>query len=214
MSSPHPYTTTHTPGTFLLTDSNYLEWSILMERCIERFDWKQLLYKPHNAAVYTDRVLAARAMYKRNQCSTFILENVDTKYWFLFNPRERDPCVLWKEIKDVWLPSDDDTAGNYEDRIKNLIKGSGSMMDYVARARLYWENYKEAGGTQVGEKEMVEYVLAGIREEGYKEVVGRLQDGGSEVDLDYVLKMLVKTESALRIKYVRKLDALQSKGRR
>ncbi|KAK6505541.1 hypothetical protein TWF481_007436 [Arthrobotrys musiformis] len=196
----HAHTLTYTPKTFLLTSDNYLEWSIYMERCIERFLWKPMLYTPYDASSFSDSALAARHLLRRNECSTFILENIDTKYWFLFNPRERDPCVLWKDIRNVWLPKDSATVEKWGNRARNLRKSDGSkVLDYIAEARMYWENYKAAGGKEIKEKQMVEYVLAGILRKTFEREVSTMEDSSeTEITLNHVLGRLLMVEADVR----------------
>ncbi|RVD82731.1 uncharacterized protein DFL_007146 [Arthrobotrys flagrans] len=176
MSNPHPHTTTYTPKTFLLVGNNYLEWSIHMERCIERFQWKYMLSKPYDAASFNDGGISG-------------------------HKKRIDPYVLWKDIKNVWLPSA--TIVQYADKINNLKNGHAGAIEY-AEARMYWGNYKEAGGKGIGEEEMVEHVLAGITGRNYEVMVGRLEDGGKEVDLNHVSKVLVKTEADIQARAMAK----------
>ncbi|KAK6338218.1 hypothetical protein TWF730_002292 [Orbilia blumenaviensis] len=220
MSEEQPYTTTYTPKTYTLVGGNYLEWSIHMERCIERFRWKHMLESPHDADSYEEDDEAAEDLLKRNECSTFIIENINTKYWFLFDPRERDPYFLWARIKSVWLPKNPEVAEIYASQIRCLFYQTGGIRNYIAEARMYWEKYKEAGGKEFGETEVMAYLLEGITETPYRATAAKLRSVEKEVDFDYALIMLEAAENAFILKgkagirefHVSKIKKLSSSG--
>ncbi|KAF3928281.1 hypothetical protein AA313_de0208708 [Arthrobotrys entomopaga] len=162
-SSQSPYT---------LNDKNYLNWSILMERTIEKSGWLHLLKAPmkENTEIpglekSADTITTTKNETRdRSLCSTMILEHIDPKYWHLFNPRERDPYVMWNEIERVWKYLDYGVMSE----ISTLQKGNyESMFDYFARAKSLYARFGDSG-RKMSEAAFIVYVLRGLPEDRYK----------------------------------------------
>ncbi|KAK6541026.1 hypothetical protein TWF694_008405 [Orbilia ellipsospora] len=139
-----------------------------MERKIEKAGWLHLLKAPkkENAKKSGPRKSTETQALKRERslCSTMILEHIDPKYWHLFDPRERDPHVMWTEIERVWRYLDYGVMSE----ISALQKGNDeSMFEYFARAKSLYGRFKDSG-RKMSEAAFIVYVLRGLPEDRYK----------------------------------------------
>ncbi|KAF3919574.1 hypothetical protein ABW20_dc0103121 [Dactylellina cionopaga] len=209
----------YSPRLILLKDDNYLNWSVLMERKIEKFGWRDLLKTPwkkagdigeDDTASDEGSTEAARTpeeeqeASRRNDCSTFILENIDTKYWWLIDARERDPYVMWREIKQVWVGNWSDLRfKKFELPLMSLELGQQSMFNYLARARWLYECSIQTGAGSLSSQTFVEQVLEGLPDEGYLDVKQEIRADlamGEDLPHDKLVSILLTQEARLREK--------------
>ncbi|KAK6532973.1 hypothetical protein TWF281_007140 [Arthrobotrys megalospora] len=144
------------PVVIKLGMDNYLNWTIFIYRKIELNGWNDLVPPPPKRgknglplkrARLPPPVLTPELVRRQLECSTFILEHIQERYWHMITAQERDPWIMMAEISDVWCTSMPVRGRNrFFLGLQGLEIGQSRVFDYFAQFKWLYESFKHEGG--------------------------------------------------------------------
>ncbi|KAK6495834.1 hypothetical protein TWF481_002879 [Arthrobotrys musiformis] len=168
-TSQPPQLRAYQPKQIILKQDNYLQWRILVKRNIKRLGWlhyTQVVGTKHNkeekAKLSPTELKAFETEWAiRLDCSTYILENVESSLWTRFHSMEEDPYNMWADIKNIWQAQNEEGKRRYEMQLDNLLMMEETIDEYITRAVDLKSKLMAAGGT-IDNSRFILNVLRGL----------------------------------------------------
>ncbi|RVD89514.1 uncharacterized protein DFL_000518 [Arthrobotrys flagrans] len=200
---------TYQPKQIVLKQDNYLQWRILMKRNIKRLGWEHYLKAEGvtDATVIGAMSAAEKSKHEeqwkqRLNCSTYILENVESSLWTRFHPSEEDPFKMWREIKSVWQAQNDEGKRRYEMQLDALqLDSEESIEDYVTRAVDLRSKLTAAGG-QLDNSRFIGNILRGLppKYQNVRDNIDYDLTKDPKLSINTVQHVLMKKETELKLR--------------
>lgn len=180
-----------------------------MKRNIKRLGWEHFLKAEGvTDATVIDAMLTSEKSKHEEQwrqrldCSTYILENVESSQWTRFHADEEDPFKMWREINNVWQAQNDEGKRRYEMQLDALqLDSEESIEDYVTRA-IDLGNKLTAAGGQLDNSRFIGNILRGLLPK-YQNVRGNIDydlTKDPKLSVNTVRHVLMKKETELKLR--------------